>query len=102
MRTESEVLDLFLTNRGLAYWFADKYRHVEEFDDLFQCASIGLWQACQSWDPTISKLSWHATIQMRNEIQKYLRLAGRIRGTSCGKIVRRHISLDALMEAQVE
>jgi len=95
LRNEAEVMALFEANTSLAHWQARRYARVEEFDDLLQCALLGLWLSCKTWDPAKTKLSVWAKFHMRNQIHTYLRQAGRLRGSGGGKVLPRLASLDA-------
>jgi RNA polymerase sigma factor (sigma-70 family) len=86
VRSPSDALALFNANLNLAHWYAHRYRDLEEHDDLFQAASLGLWIACQDWNPAIAKLSVHAKTHMRSAIQEYLRRAGRLYGSGSLKV----------------
>ncbi len=91
-RTEAEATALFLENEGLAVWFANKYTALAgawsfDFDDLKQEASIGLWYACLTFDPSKGvKLSVHATQEMRAQVQEFFRRNGIVKGAAGGKI----------------
>jgi len=42
--------ELFQKNKGLAYYFVKGYRRLPDYDDILQCALIGLWQAACRYD----------------------------------------------------
>jgi RNA polymerase sigma factor (sigma-70 family) len=96
--THDEALALFSDNYGLVKWYAAKYRTIENFDDLCQSAAIGLWKAVQTWDPSRAKLSVHAKVLMRAEIQLYLRKAGVTRGRKNGTVQPVPFSLHELTD----
>src|SRR2546426_5383705 len=92
--------ELFHAHIGLAKWFANKYTRVEEYDDLFQAACLGLWEACCTWDESKGDLATVARFRMRHQVQKYLHDAGLIYGAHDKKreINNRFVSLEEEIE----
>jgi len=64
-------MTLFEENIPLAYWIAHKYFHDID-EDGEQCALIGLWKACEHFDPDKNcKLSAYATPFIIKEVSRY-------------------------------
>ena len=98
MNTPEEANALFNANTKLAGWYASKYRGLDQYEDLHQVALMGLWKACQTWNPAIAKLSVHAKFQMRSAMQAHLRRCGVMRGSGNGHPVQRTVQLNDLAE----
>ena len=70
MQNEQLVLD----NLNLAYFFAKKFRHQKDFDDIAQTAVIGLIKAARTYNETKNyKFSTYASKCINNEILMYFR-----------------------------
>jgi RNA polymerase sigma factor (sigma-70 family) len=88
LRSAQAAEELFNDNRGLAWRFMVRYglaRH-RDFDDLLQAALIGLWRACELFDPALGfKLSTYADRWMRQCV-------GRAAREGCIIHVPQHVS----------
>ena len=72
---ENVKKEFFNHNIRLVYYIVKKYDGAAaEYDDLVQCASIGLWKAIKTFDPTKGfQFATYASRVMHNEILMLLR-----------------------------
>lgn len=74
-----EALRLYEENEKLVFFILNKYYPTHAFDeDAVQEGRIGLWNACQSYDPERSAFSTYAGRAIRNAITMSLRQEKRI------------------------
>ncbi len=66
-----------LENERLVYYFTRGYRSHPDYNDIVQCAFIGLMNAVETHDPKKGALSTHAGWQILGEIDKYYQQNGR-------------------------
>lgn len=96
---------MFNENLPLAGWFAGLYVKLAnswcfDFDDLKQEASLGLWFACLTFDPSRAvKFSVHARQEMRAQVQEFFRRNGIVKGAGGGKIQVAPMGLDDTVES---
>ena len=74
-----EALRLYEENEKLVFFILNKYYPTHAFDeDAAQEGRIGLWNACQSYDPERSAFSTYAGRAIRNAIAMSLRQETRL------------------------
>ena len=74
-----EALRLYEENEKLVFFILNKYYPTHAFDeDAVQEGRIGLWNACQSYDPERSAFSTYAGRAIRNAIAMSLRQETRL------------------------
>ena len=59
-----------------------------EYEDILQCAFIGLWRSIKNYDPTIASLSTYAYYKIKQEIWHYIRYEYKLRGYPSRKEVK--------------
>lgn len=68
------MIKLFNDNMKLSYYVANKYKNCGiDYDDLVQISMMGLWKACKTYNPELTKFSTYATMVITNEILLTLR-----------------------------
>lgn len=84
--------EMFYENIKLAYKIAQRYKinYPDEYNDILQCAFMGLWKAILIFDGT-HKISTLAYKVMYNEINMY------IRKRNGNKILNEAISMDQII-----
>lgn len=78
----NDIMVDFYENVGLVYYvyntYYQRYRDIE--DDLIQEGMMGLWKACQTFNPSIgSKFSTYAVRVIKNAMGMYVRKEARSR-----------------------
>ncbi len=74
-----EALRLYEENEKLVFFILNKYYPAHAFDeDAVQEGRIGLWNACQSYDPERSAFSTYAGRAIRNAVTMSLRQEARL------------------------
>ena len=74
-------MSLFDDNVQLAYWIGHKYFHDID-EDGEQCALIGLWKACENYDPSKGKLSAYATPYIIKAVSRHYKKENKHRNLS--------------------
>lgn len=73
-KTSEEINDYLVKNEKLIHAMLKHYKGCDEYDDLFQEASIGFYKGCASYRPNKGvKLSTYAYECARNQVKMYLR-----------------------------
>lgn len=73
-KTSEEINDYLIQNEKLIHAMLKHYKGCDEYDDLFQEASIGFYKGCASYRPSRGvKLSTYAYECARNQVKMYLR-----------------------------
>lgn len=73
-RTAEEINEYLSNNTNLIHSMLKHYRGCDEYDDLFQEASVGFYKGCVSYRPNKGvKLSTYVYECARNQVKMYLR-----------------------------
>ena len=75
-KTEEEIDDFMRRNHRLIHAILRPYRGLDEYDDLYQEASIGFYRGLRTYDPNKGiKVTTYAFACGRNQVKMYLRRA---------------------------
>lgn len=75
-QTDEEINDFMYRNRRLIHAILRPYRGLDEYDDLFQEASVGFYRGLSTYDPSKGiKVTTYAFACGRNQVKMYLRKA---------------------------
>lgn len=93
-QTDEEVAEFIERNSRLIHAILRPYRGLDDYDDLFQEASIGFLKAIRTYNPkTQNKITTYAFACGRNEVKMYLR-KGRAKSRSGGVTVSIEASIN--------